>query len=177
MKVITFDSNFGRFAYRATAEIGDDVNSATTNLALRGIADTCFRGMASEVEKALVKAGFATKEQKRSEIAYSDDAAATVTTAANAKLAEICKGGDDGDGALPTITVTVTGEHVFGEQEASRKTATALWESIQTESDDQKRAGMLLTIGASEDTSDEDGIELAHKFLNQFRAPRKPKSK
>lgn len=176
MKEITFNSNFGRFAYSITTTIGDDVNALTQNLCLRGLADTGFRAVASEVEKALVKAGHATKDTKRSEIEYSDEAAEIVATAAQAKLNAIrVEKDDDGKSVevLPEMTFRVTGEHVYGEQEASRKMATAMWESIQNEEDEGKRAALLLSLGADEDTTTEAGIEKAHAFLSKFRAKRK----
>jgi hypothetical protein len=164
MKEITFDSNFGQFNYRITAMVGDEVNEQSTNLCIRGLADTGFRGVASEVEKALVKGGFATKETKRSEIEYSEEASAVIQTTAQSKLDEIATKAN-----LPEMTFEVTGKHEYGDQEQSRVMATAMW--AQVKDNDALRA----SLGADEDTTDEAGIELAHKFLGGLRKPRTAK--
>lgn len=161
MKEITFDSNFGQFNYRITAEIGDEVNEMSTNLCVRGLADTGFRGVASEVEKALTKAGFSTKDTKRSEIEYSDEAALVIQETAQSKLDEIATKAN-----LPAMTFEVTGKHEYGDQEQSRVMATAMWSQVKD--NDALRA----SLGADDDTTDEAGIELAHKFLAGLRKPR-----
>ena len=162
MKTITFDSNFGRFGYRITAEVGDDVNQPTANLCIRGLADTGFRGVASEVEKALVKGGYATKDTKRSEIAYSAEAAEVVGKTAQVKLDEIA-----GKANLPAMTFEVTGEHEYGDQEASRKMATAMWDKVRG------NAAMLASLGLDEDADEAEGIEACHAFLGTLRKARK----
>lgn len=136
----------------------------STNLCIRGLADTGFRGVASEVEKALVKAGISSKDTKRSEIEYSEEAAAVINTTAQSKLDEIST-----KAKLPAMTFEVTGKHEYGDQEQSRVMATALW--LQAKDNDTLRAG----LGADEDTTDEAGIELAHAFLAKLRKPRAAK--
>ena len=168
MKNITFNSNFGRFAYSISTTIGDDVNEATSNLCLRGLADTGFRGVASEVEKELVKGGYATKDTKRAEIAYSDEAAEVVGRVAQQKLNEIATKAN-----LPAMTFAVTGEHQYGEQEQSRAMATAMWNQVK---DNPAMRAALAPFGVNDDTVDEAGIEAAHKFLATLRKPREKKS-
>lgn len=121
MKEITFKSNMGRFAYTITAEVGEDVDAKSTNLCIRGLADTGFRAVASDVEKALVKAGGTdvngapvSKDSKRSEIGYTPERATLVQTTAQAKLDEVSK-----KDLLPAMVFEVTGEHEYGETGAS----------------------------------------------------------
>lgn len=173
MKKLTFSSNFGRFAYVLTALVAEDLDVAIANMiANEGLANLGFRAVGSNVEKALVAGKAMTKDDKRSVAEYSEANAEIVRAAAQAQLDKVC---GDKETPYPAVSIAITGEHVFGETEASRKMATTLWESIQTEQDAAKQAGMLLGIGATSETSDEDGIELAHVFLGTLRAPRKSK--
>lgn len=171
MKNITFKSNFGRFAYTITCEVGEEVNEATTALCLQGLANVGFRGVASGVEKALVAAKLMTKDDKRDAVAYSDEAGITVMESAQKKLDEIAK--KDG---LPHMSFEVTGEHVFGESEASRKMATALLNQIKAMPDAQ-RAGMELVLGFAPEDSEEAKITKCHAFISGMKAPKKEKAK
>lgn len=164
MKTITFKSNFGRFAYNVESEIGDDVNAETTNLAIRGLADTAFRGVASDVEKGLVKAGKMTKDTKRSDVEYSTESAGIVQSLAKAKLDAIAK-----EATLPMMVFTVTGEHVYGESgEVSRVQATELWTQVQGFPDAKFQMACEI-YGIPKDADDDAAIEACHTFLRGLR--------
>lgn len=172
MKTIEFKSNFGRFAYEASCEIGDEVNEATTNLALRGMADTCFRGVSSEVEKALVAAKLMTEEQKRSEVLYSQEAATLIGVKGTEKLKAICE-----KQKLPAISFKVVGEHVFGEaSDKPTKAATEMWTSIQSLVGD-KFEKALVYLGLDEDYDDESGILACKAKITAAKAEAEAKQK
>lgn len=123
MKQIEFKSSFGRYDYSIIAEIGEEVNEATTKLALQGLANVGFRAVGSEVEKALIKAKFTTKETKRGDIPFSEEIASLLADSAQAKLDKLAK-----DEGLPDMIFSVLGEHVFGDQSVGKealKAATA----------------------------------------------------
>lgn len=163
MKTIKFKSNFGRFAYSATTEIGDEVNDATTKLCVIGVGDCCFRAGGSGAEKALVEGKFMTKDQSRSEVAYSPEAAAVVAQAFNAKLAGI--------GGVPKITLVVTGEHQYGETQVSRVMATKMYEEYATlPAGDPKIAATALAFGFDEEAEDTVIIEAIHQRLAGLRS-------
>lgn len=128
---ITFKSNIGKFSYSIVAKIEPgvfrDYEDLDENgkivvdeplkamvekviaLSKQGIANTAFRAVASEVEKALVKAGLMTKDAKRDSVAYTAQAAETIRVAAQAKLDSL-----SAKEGLPSMVIEVTGEHVFG---------------------------------------------------------------
>lgn len=164
MKNIKFESNFGRFNYSITCEIGEEVNEATTELALQGLANVGFRAVASEVNKALVKAGLAEKTTARADIGYGNEAVAVITSAAQAKLDKLAS-----DEGLPGMTFNVSGEHVFGETEVSRKRATELWNKVNA-MEETKRVGMMLSLDINEDDEESVAIEKCHAFLATLNA-------
>ena len=81
MKTITVSSNLGRFATSASAQIGDDVNDATTELCKSGLLNELFRQGGSAGEKALLEFLKLPKETKRADIPYSDEAAEVLAKA------------------------------------------------------------------------------------------------
>jgi hypothetical protein len=67
-----------------------------------------------------------TKDTKRSEIEYSEEASAVIQTTAQSKLDEIAT-----KAKLPEMTFEVTGKHEYGDQEQSRVMATAMWAQVE----------------------------------------------
>lgn len=185
MKDITFKSNFGRFEYEITATIdpevfrtlpfvdggSTDAEKATavsearmqaqfTNLAMRGLADTGFRGVSSDVEKALVDAKLMTKEQKRAEVVFAKETAVLIAEKAQTKLDEIAKKQN-----LPAMFFRVTGEHVFGEAgDKPTKEATDAWTKLQALPEEQFKV-VLKGLGLGEDYTDETAILAVKKQL------------
>lgn len=125
MKTITETSNFGRFATKISCEIGDEVNAETEVLCRDGLTNSLFRHGGSAGEKGLVAAGFATKDDKRSEIVYSDEAARALEAAINGAFDKARTAAKEkGETPLPVMVVEVTGEHVYGETQSAMVRAT-----------------------------------------------------
>lgn len=142
MKTITSEkTNFGRYGYTLTVEIGDEVNDGTTKLVLKeALPNLGFRAVGSEVEKALVAAKVMTKDTKRSDVPYSLETSKLIAEKAQAKLDAICT-----KEGYPAIVFAPTGEHVYGEGQAnSRVVATNFWQGLQTKPDNVFAAGCLL---------------------------------
>lgn len=123
MKTIEFKSNYGNFAYRMTAEIGEDVNAGTEALCLQGLANICYRVAGSNVDKAL-----GVKERKS--VNYSGSLGDDIDTAVSKKITEMEK---KDAGLVPLkLSFMVTGQHVFGEGgDAPTKEATEMWTRVQ----------------------------------------------
>lgn len=178
MKEIKFTSYVGRFAYSITAEVGEQVDAKSTALCIRGLADTGFRAMATEVEKALVKHGGndvdgqpITKDTKRNAIGFSEERKLVVETAAQAKLIEVAE--KDG---LPDMLIEVTGEHVVGEGGASPMVrATTLVDTLlaKPETEKQLRATLMMFDPTALD-ADRDGlIQIANAAGLGIQPPKK----
>ena len=186
---ITFNSNFGRFAYAIVSTIAIQLDALTRALTIEGLANLGFRGCASDVEKALVKAavpcdsyekkvdgklvtipaGPMTKSTPRSAIIFSPTTAAIIAKTAQAKLDELASGGKDGEGEkLPTMQYSITGEHEIGSATVSRKMATEMWNQI-TAAAAKGDVKLMIALGLSKDTSEDVGIEKCHQFLASFR--------
>lgn len=182
---ITFTSNFGRFAYSIVAQIAIQLDALTRALTIEGLANLGFRGCASDVEKALVKAqvgcdsfekngttvpaGPMTKVTPRSAILFSKETAAIIVATAQAKLNELASGGKDGSGAkLPTMKYAITGEHEIGSTVLSRKQATEMWKQI-TAAAQKGDLKLMIALGLSASTPEDQGIERCHQFLASFR--------
>lgn len=124
MKEITFSSNFGRFGYSITTEVGTEVNDATAALATEGLANVGFRACGSAIRKALVgkakdvNGKDVDKKTTTADIAYSAETAELIRAAAQGKLDELAKGSDT-SAALPVMVYSATGEHEYGEGGAS----------------------------------------------------------
>lgn len=162
---IEFKSNYGAFAYRMTAEIGEDVNPATVALALQGLANICYRTVGSNVDKALGVKSKKNGGDGRMAVLYSPADAERINTAVSAKLVEIEA---ENGGALKPLAMSfaVIGEHVFGESQKPSKEAEALWTSIQSIKDEAVFAQSLAKLGLTEDTADDEhGIPACHKLL------------
>lgn len=164
MKTIEFKSNYGNFAYRMTAEVGDEVNESTTALCVEGLANICYRVAGSAVDKALgVKKG-----EGRKALAYVPSLGDEVDAAVSKKLKEL----EGKEVALTALKLSfmVTGQHVFGEgSDAPTKEATEMWTKVQalTETPAELATGMakgakfekaLAALGLAEDYTDESGI-------------------
>lgn len=169
MKEIKFKSNFGPFAYEITTEVGEDVNEASTNLCIAGIANTAYRAVGSAVEKALVKAGVMAEKTPRNEIAYSGETATLVVEAAQEKLDAIVKADK-----LPTLLYAPQGEHQYGEgQGSTRKLAEAM---VETATKDGSLAALRLMLGIAADAEVVTGalVEKVHEKF--FKRERKAKA-
>ena len=122
MKTIEQKSNFGQFSYTITAEIGDEVNAATTRLAIGGLADAGFRAAGSSVEKGLVEAKLIDKDTKRADISYGEETARKVESLAQAALDKLTT-----EKGYPKMTFVVTGQHEYGESNTATKEAEAVF--------------------------------------------------
>lgn len=149
MKKITFESNYGHFAYRFDAEIGDAVNAQSEWLCYQGLANIAYRVAGSAVDKAL-----GIKERKSVE--YSDADGERINAAVSKKLTELAA--KEGNIKLLNMSFAVTGQHVFGEgNDAPTKEATEMWTKVQALEEGKFKAA-LKTLGLAEDYTDEQGI-------------------
>lgn len=158
MKTITFESNYGNFSYRMTAEIGDEVNAATEVLCTQGLANICYRVAGSSVDKAL-----GVKERKGVE--YSDNDGERINAAVSDKLTKMLLEEKTKGLAPLKLSFAVTGQHEFGStSDAPSKEATELWVKVQA-MQGEKFEKALKVLGLNEDYTDESGILAAKKFL------------
>lgn len=173
MKTITSEkTNFGRYGYTLTVEIGDEVNDATTKLVLgEALPNLGFRAVGSEVEKALVAAKVMTKDTKRSDVPYSLETSKLIAEKAQAKLDAFCT-----KEGYPAILFAPTGEHVYGEGQAnSRVVATNVWAGLQQKPDNVFAAGQLLYgidpawENLPADEYDAKAIEAIHSFMQSMK--------
>lgn len=123
MKTIEFKSNYGNFAYRMTAEVGEELTPATEVLAVQGLANICYRVAGSSVDKVLgVKV--------RKDVSFSDDDGERINAAVSKKIGEMV--GKDAALTALKLSFAVTGQHVFGEGgDAPTKEATEMWTRVQ----------------------------------------------
>jgi hypothetical protein len=161
---IQFSSNWGQFNYTLSANVPDGIDKGIVALvAQEGLANLGFRACGSNVEKAFVKAEVMDKSDKRNTVAYSEANGKVLQAAAQATLDKISV-----EEGYPEVEIAVTGEHVFGEAEVSRKMALALLEKASP--------AMKLALGIDDKIEESDAIEKAHAFLATLRAPKKAKS-
>lgn len=168
MKTIEFKSNYGNFDYRMTAEVGDEVNAATTVLCLQGLANICYRVAGSSVDKAL-----GVKERKG--VVFSDADGERINAAVSKKLTEMLV--KDATLVPLKLSFAVTGEHEWGAgADAPSKKAEELWTRVQglVETPEELAAGMakgakfekaLAALGLAEDYTDETGIAACMKMV------------
>lgn len=157
------------FALELMADLNDAQMAA---MAAIGLASLGYRGGAGAVNKAL-------KVESNSETEFSDESATAIETA----LAEYAKGGA-GFSKKPSegepnplsegfeLVVSAT-RHEHGSAAGSDPGVMAknFWEQVKA------TGGFgLLGAGVDANTSDEDGITAARKFLGGIRPPRKPKN-
>ena len=132
MKTIEFKSNFARFAYRMTAEVGEELTPATTALCIQGLANICYRTVGSNVDKKL---GIKSKKNGgdgRTAVLYSVEDAERINAAVSEKITEMEK--DEKDGAMTKLlklSFAVTGEHEFGVGAEPTKEDEAFWTQVQ----------------------------------------------
>lgn len=151
MKTIEFKSNYGNFAYRFTAEVGEEVNAASTALCVQGLANIAYRVAGSAVDKAL-----GVKERKGVE--FSDADGERINAAVSKKLNEMIVK----DSVLGNLKLSfaVTGQHVFGgsDQGEPTKADKELWTNIQS-FDGVKFEAAVKLIGIPEDYDDESALK------------------
>lgn len=159
MKTIEFKSNYGNFAYRMTAQIGDEVNAASEALCLEGLANICYRVAGSAVDKALgVKKG-----EGRKAVLFVPNMGDEIDAAVNKKLAEL--------EAKQTVLVElklnfmVTGQHMFGEGgDAPTKEATEMWTRVQA-LEEAKFNKAMVALGFEDNVEiDSEGKPTVHTF-------------
>lgn len=161
MKTITFNSNYSAFAYRMTAEIGDDVNEATVLLCLEGVANICYRTAGSNVDKALGVKSKKNGGMGRDGISYDERLRDVIDKAVSAKITEL-------EASTPAIkawklSFAVTGEYVKGES-ASSKEADALWVQVQALPTDKFITAMTKLGFKGEFTKDAQGQVVSSEF-------------
>jgi hypothetical protein len=166
MSQIQFESNYGNFAYRFTAQIGEDVNPQTQYLAKQGLANIAYRVAGSSVDKAL-----GVKERRSVE--YSDEDGERINDAVSKKLKEL-EGKETMLSALK-LSFAVTGKHEFGEAASPKVRATAFVDALLDNGDKEVQ---LRTMLAMFDKRAEDGdrdvlIEIAHAKGFGIQPPKK----
>lgn len=149
MKTIDMTSNYGNFAYRFTAEVGEELTPATVELCRQGLANIAYRVAGSAVDKAL-----GIKERKSVE--YSDATGEQINAAVSKKIAEL----EGKDAMLKGLKMSfaVTGQHVFGEGgDKPTIAATEMWTKVQA-LPAEKFEVALKTLGLDENYTDEQGV-------------------
>lgn len=164
MKTIKFESNYGNFAYRMTAEVGEDLTDATAALAVQGLANICYRVAGSAVDKAL-----GVKERKS--VLFSAADGERISAAVSKKLVEL-------EGKTPILAAlkmsfAVTGQHEFGTAGGDpTKEATELWTKVQAKPEAEFEKA-LTQLGLDADYDDEKGIAACHAFLRKVKEVQK----
>lgn len=161
MKTIEFKSNYGNFDYRMTAEVGDEVNEATTALCLQGLANICYRVAGSSVDKAL-----GVKERKS--VLFSDADGERVNAAVSKKLTEMLAADKTKVLAGLNMSFVVIGAHEFGSADTGTKEATELWTVIQA-LPEARFEEKLKVLGLGDDYTDEIAIIAVAKALREAR--------
>lgn len=164
MKTISFESNYGNFAYRLNAEVGEELTSATESLCVQGLANIAYRVAGSAVDKAL-----GVKERKG--VVFSDADGERINAAVSKKIGEL----EAKDTKLKELKMSfaVTGQHVFGEGgDAPTKEATEMWTRVQG-LPPEKFEVALKSLGLAEDYTDESGILACKKKLTEAKAAAK----
>lgn len=160
MKTIEQTSNYGNFAYRITAEVGEDVNPATVALCGQGMLNIAYRIAGSAVDKAL-----GVKERKGVE--YSEESAQIINAAVSKKLGELVEKTPALAGLK--LSFAVTGQHEFGEAGGgATKEAAALWAEVQGW-ETPKFEAALKKMGLTSDYTDEAGIMACKKVLQDAK--------
>lgn len=169
MKKIEFTSNYGNFAYRMTAEIGEEVNPASEALCLQGLANICYRVAGSSVDKAL-----GVKERKS--VLFSDADGERINAAVSAKLTEIVK--KTPVLASLNMSFAVTGQHEFGAEDAGgTKAATEQWTVMQSW-DDEKFQKVCKGLGIDPEAGDDDkAVAAIAKFHREHKRAALEKAK
>lgn len=170
MKTIKFVSNYGNFATEMVAQIGQDVNPATTWLAeTQGLGNLQYRMCGSRVDKALgVKTKEGRKYEKRVEVPYSVENAKKVSDAVEAALADLAK-------ETPlvkelNISFRITGQHEFGaSDDKPTKEATATWTHMQSLPEPEFHAALKVIGLSPDDYDDERGILAVRDSLRKAR--------
>lgn len=164
MKTIEFKSNFARFAYRMTAEVGEDLTPATTALCIQGLANICYRTVGSNVDKKL---GIKSKKNGgdgRNAVLYSVEDGERINTAVSEKLTEMEKDEKTGDEIRPLkLSFAVTGEHEFGTGSEPTKEDEAMWTKVQA-LPDAELAKALVALKLDEDYDDESGLRACREM-------------
>lgn len=151
MKTITFESNYAAFAYRLTAEVGEEVNEASTALCLEGLANISYRVAGSAVDKALGVKSKKNGGMGREGVSYDQALGETINAAVSAKIVELENAEGSRLKAL-NLSFAVTGEYVTQSDGTASKEATELWVKVQ----------------ALKTTVDKNGV-ISHPFANAMR--------
>lgn len=161
---ISFESSYGHFDYKISAEIGEDVNAETVWLARQGLANLAYRVCGSSVDKAL-----GVKDRKAVE--FSEETSEQINAAVSKKITEL--EGKDGEKGLPKslrVSFQITGKHEFGAADSgATKEATEVWTKLQGEKDAEKFAAILAKLGLDVDYTDEQAIVAVARALRDAR--------
>jgi len=165
MKEIVFNSNYGNFAYRMTAVIGDEVNAATEQLCLQGLANIGYRIAGSNVDK-----GLGVKVRK--EVLYSEADGERI----NGFVADALKKLEEKEGSLLKalkMDFAVTGEYVPSTSGPSEsKEAKDMWAVIAALPEEKKK-GALTKLGLQEGFSEAEAVAAVHTALKAAKAAAK----
>lgn len=145
MKTIKFESNYGNFDYRMTAQTPD---GGAEVLEVQGLANIAYRVAGSSVDKAL-----GTKDRKS--VLYSKEDAQRINAAVSAKLTEL----EGKNAALKAcgISFAVTGQHVFGEGAVeATKEATEMWTKLQSNPDEEQFKRQCKHLGIDPEAGDDE---------------------
>lgn len=145
-----------------TAEVGEDVNAATTALCIQGLANICYRVAGSAVDKAL-------EVKERKGVEYSDAVGEKINVAVSKKLGELLAA-EKTKGLEPLkLSFAVIGQHEFGAVETGTKEALEVWTKLQGEKDGEKFAATLKKLGLDDNYTDETAIVAVAKALRDAR--------
>jgi len=175
----TFESNYGNFAYRLSADIetSEPVSAALRYIVEQGLANIAYRVAGSAVDKAL---GVKTKEgkrfDKRIEVLYSDADAEAINAAVSRKITEL--EGDAESGALVRqlhLSFSVTGQHSPAGGGGESKEAIALWTQVQGLPEEKFGSTMVklgFTAGpdGSFDYDDASGVAACRRHIQKVKA-------
>lgn len=156
MHKVEVSTTFGRFSYKATAqfsEIEPPLGATLKKVLEDGVASVCFRAGGTEAEKALVDAKFMTKEQKRSEVVWSQAAQDVLESAMTEKMEKLGM----------KIDLVFLGEHVITQAANSPSVLAAKdleqWKSASPEIQN----AMKMFFGVDEKNSDETNLAILAK--------------
>lgn len=165
MKKIEFKSNYGRFEYKMTAMIGDEVNAATEQLCLQGLANIGYRIAGSNVDKGL-------GAKVRKEVEWSEQTGEQI----NGFVATALKKLEEKEGSLLRslkLDFAVTGEYQPSSAGPSEsKEAKDMWAVIAALAP-EKKANALEKLGLEAGFTEEEAISAVHAKLKAAKAAAK----
>lgn len=171
MKTIKFESNYSTFAYRLTAEVGEELTPATEELCLQGLANIAYRVAGSRIDKALGVKSKKNGGMGREGVAFDPKHIPTIESAVSTAITELEN--VEGSKVKPLgLSFAVTGEYVPKTDGTASKEATELWTKVQALPADKFEAA-IKKLGLAEDYDDESGIAACVRHIQAEKAKAK----